>query len=209
MDPLAIVQPRELSHSLNSKFEAGRGIRRSLNALLPETIRILSIDPVADDFHARYSATSKIYHYHVQLDPIFSPFERLYRWQPPFRIDLPRLRDLARASIGKRDFRSFSNRKDDDTIRHLMRLDIVEQEGGIRLEYEGDGFLYKMVRNLTGTLLAYSAEKGAEDLEKVFTARDRRAAGAAAPAQGLFLMQVIYTPSSSKAPKRIDSKPRG
>ena len=167
-------------------------LRRSLNALLPETIRILSIDSVADDFHARYSATSKIYHYHVQLDPIFSPFERLYRWQPPFRIDLPRLRALASGCIGKRDFRSFSNRKDDDTVRHLMRLDIVEQEGGIRLEYEGDGFLYKMVRNLTGTLLAYSAEKGQEELEKVFAARDRRAAGAAAPAQGLFLIQVIY-----------------
>lgn len=162
----------------------------SLNALLPNSIRILSIEPVESDFHARYRATSKIYHYHLALNPI--PFHRLYRWYvPPFDPTL--LKALACECLGERDFTSFSNRRDPDSIRHLMRLDLVEQEGGFRLEFEADGFLYKMVRNLTGTLLLLTQKKAPlSRINEIFQAKDRRAAGPAAPARGLFLVRVIY-----------------
>ena len=177
-------------------------LRFSLNALLPPDIRILEVEPVADLFHARYSASSKIYHYHLHLDPISDPFTRLYRHQVFGPCDLVQLQRGAKEFLGTRDFISFANTKETpqiDALRTLYRLDTVEQKGGIRLEFEGDGFLYKMVRNITGTLLDVAAGKlHASQIPAIFEARDRRKASFAAPAQGLFLVQVIYPGSSSQ-----------
>ncbi len=170
--------------------------RLSLNALLPHDIRILQIDPVPDLFHARYSAKRKIYHYHLHLDSIADPFARLYRTQIFSRLDLSLLKEATRLFLGTHDFISFANQKKtvpDDTIRTLYRLDAIDQPGGIRLEFEGDGFLYKMVRNITGTLLDIATHKLAlSEIPAILASRDRKKAGQAAPPQGLFLMQVIY-----------------
>ena len=169
-------------------------LQSSLNALLPPDIRILSLAPVAPDFHARYSATAKIYHYHLHLDPVADPFTRLYCHHVFGPFDLQMLETAARQFIGTHDFTSFSNVKEvaqTDTVRTLTRIDAVQQPGGIRLEFEGDGFLYKMVRNITGTLLEAAASKPV-DIDQIFAAKDRRQAGPAAPAQGLFLVEVKY-----------------
>jgi tRNA pseudouridine38-40 synthase len=177
--------------------------RLSLNALLPPDIRILQIDPVSPDFHARYSASSKIYHYHLHLDAVIDPFVRLYRHQVFGPFDLNRLTEAIPYFLGTRDFLSFSNEPtrgsaSRDSVRTLFRLDPVEQKGGIRLEFEGDGFLYKMVRNITGVLLDVASGKlRCEDLAPIFAARDRREASFAAPPQGLFLMEVKYPHSHS------------
>ena len=173
-------------------------LRLSLNALLPPDIRILEIVPVDPDFHARYSALSKVYHYHLHLSPISDPFTRLYRHRVPGPFDLSHLKAAAAQFLGTHDFTSFANVKEKeqtDTIRTLLRLDIVEQKGGLRLEFEADGFLYKMVRNLTGTLLEAAAGKlNPEEIPLLFAARDRTQAGPAAPSQGLFLFHVKYAP---------------
>ena len=80
-----------------------------------------------------------------------------------------------------------------DPIRTLTRLDIVEQEGGVRLEFEGDGFLYKMVRNITGALIDVGSGKLAPaDIAAIFAAKDRRKAASTVPPSGLFLMRVEY-----------------
>ncbi len=173
-------------------------LRLSLNALLPPDIRILAIDPAASDFHARYSAVSKIYHYHLHLDPVTDPFARLYRHQVYGPFDLARLQSAIPCFLGTRDFFSFANEPhrgsaSRGSIRTLFRLDAIEQKGGIRLEFEGDGFLYKMVRNITGTLLDAAAGKlHPGEIANIFEARDRRFAGAPAPAHGLFLIEVKY-----------------
>lgn len=171
-------------------------LRLSLNALLPPDIRILEIIPVAPNFHARYSATSKIYHYHLHLDPVSDPFTRLYRTQVFGPFDLSLLQQGTHCFLGTHDFTSFANVKPQpttDTIRTIKRIDVVNQKGGIRLEFEGEGFLYKMVRNMTGTLLELAAGKiGLEEIPQTLAARDRKAAGPAAPAHGLFLMEVLY-----------------
>jgi tRNA pseudouridine38-40 synthase len=171
-------------------------LRLSLNALLPYDIRILQIDRSAPDFHARYDATSKIYHYHLHLDPVIDPFVRLYRHQVLQRFDLERVQEAIPHFLGTKDFCSFSNvpSKPRASIKTLLRLDIALQKGGIRLEFEGDGFLYKMVRNIVGALLDVGSGKlKAEEIPKIFSANDRRAASsAAAPPQGLFLMEVRY-----------------
>ncbi len=176
-------------------FEAPR-LRASLNALLPSDIRVFEIEPVDADFHARYSAIGKVYHYHLHLDPISDPFSKLYRHQVFGPFDLEKIRSGSQYFLGTHDFTSFANVKEEaqtDTIRTIKRLDIVEQKGGVRLEFEGDGFLYKMVRNITGTLLDIAAGKlEPAEIPRILSARDRKQARFAAPPQGLFLYKVLY-----------------
>lgn len=179
----------------DTHFDPSR-LRISLNALLPPDIRIFQIEPTFPDFHARYSAQSKIYHYHLHLEPISDPFTKLYRHQVFGPCDLNELKLGAKAFLGTHDFTSFANTKEEaekDAVRTIYRLDVVEQKGGVRLEFEGDGFLYKMVRNITGTLLDVAAGKiDPLQIPQIVAARDRRKAGQTAPARGLFLMEVVY-----------------
>ena len=170
----------------------------SLKARLPKEIRILKIEQVASDFHARYGASSKIYHYHLHLSPILDPFSALYRFQVRDRIELEALSQAAKLFLGTRDFTSFANEAhrgsaSHDPVRTLMRFDVVEEKNGARLELEADGFLYKMVRNLVGTLLEVARGNiTPSQLEEIFAAKDRRKAAMALPPHGLFLSQVNY-----------------
>jgi len=170
----------------------------SLNALLPKEIRILSVEEVAPDFHARYSARSKIYHYHLHLSPISDPFLAPYRFHVLGHIEIASLQEATKLFLGTRDFTSFANEAHrgsaaHDPVRTLTRFDLMEEPDGVRLELEGDGFLYKMVRNLVGTLLDVARGKiTPAQLEAIFAAKDRRKASMALPAHGLFLMQVKY-----------------
>ena len=173
-------------------------VKHSLNALLPSDIRIFHIESVAADFHARYSALSKTYHYHLHLDPISDPFVHRYRHHVRGLCNLNHIAAAIPHFLGEHDFFSFANKglngsASRDSIRTLSRIDLVEQKGGIRLEFEGDGFLYKMVRNITGTLLDVgSGVLAPSDIPAIFEAKDRRKARFTAPPQGLFLIAVRY-----------------
>lgn len=170
----------------------------SLNALLPDDIRILLMEEIDLDFHARYSAESKTYHYRLHLDPIPNPFKHRYAYRVPHPVDLSLLKEAATHFLGTHDFTSFANEATRGTAAHdptrtLYRLDVIEEEGGARLEFEGDGFLYKMVRNIVGTLLDVCAGKIDKDcLPAILAAKDRRQAGRAAPPHGLYLVNVKY-----------------
>lgn len=166
----------------------------SLNALLPPDIRILQIEPVAPDFHARYSAKAKIYHYHLHLDPVSDPFTELYCHQVFGPFDRVLLKEGAKEFLGTHDFSSFANVGSvEDKVRTIYRLDVVEQKGGVRLEFEGSGFLYKMVRNITGALLKVaSGQIAPQEIRAILAKKDRKAAAATAPAKGLFLFAVLY-----------------
>lgn len=170
----------------------------SINSLLPKDIRVREVLEASPDFHAQYSALGKSYHYHLHLDRVLDPFQRLYRWHVRERICLDVLKKAAQLFVGVHDFTTFANESHagsaaHDPVRTLRRLDVVEQPGGVRLEFEGDGFLYKMVRNITGTLLEIAAaKKSIEEVPILLRAKDRRRAGQAAPPQGLFLMRVDY-----------------
>ncbi len=168
----------------------------SLNALLPFDIRIQKMQRASHDFHARFSATSKTYHYHLHLNSILNPFTRRLRTHYTYPINLPLMREAMQKFIGTHDFRSFTNEgssANENTTRTIKRFEMKEQDGGIRLEIEGNGFLYKMVRNIVGLLLEIaSGKRSIEDIQKIFSARDRKASGSAAPPQGLFLATVCY-----------------
>jgi tRNA pseudouridine38-40 synthase len=170
----------------------------SLNALLPIDIQALQIEQVEDSFHSRYSAKAKIYHYHLHLDRITNPFTRLYCAPILGSFSIEQLRAAIPFFLGTRDFTSFAHQAhlgsaSRDPVRTLQRIDIIEQQGGIRLEFEGDGFLYKMVRNIVGTLcdVAQGRLEGTK-IPKILDAKDRKKAGSCAPALGLFLMKVLY-----------------
>jgi tRNA pseudouridine38-40 synthase len=170
----------------------------SLNALLPTDIRILSLEEIDLAFHARFSALSKTYHYRLHLDPTPDPFKQRYAYHVPHPVDLPLLKEMTAPLIGTHDFTSFANKASHgsaakDAVRTLYRLDLIEEEGGARLEFEGNGFLYKMVRNIVGTLLDICAGKiDKEELLVLLNAKDRRRAGTAAPPHGLYLAKVKY-----------------
>lgn len=171
----------------------------SLNGMLPRDIRVLRIEEVPFQFHAQRSALSKTYHYHLWLDRVQSPFKRLYSLHVHDKIDLTLLKHAATQFIGTHDFTSFANEAHTgsaayDAVRTLERLDVISEEGGVRLEFTGNGFLYKMVRNMTGTMLEVASGKlDVSEIPKIFSARDRRQAGQAVPPHGLFLVNVKYS----------------
>lgn len=172
--------------------------RGSLNGLLPRDIRVLHVEQVPLDFHAQYSAVGKTYYYHVHLNPVQNPFGRLYSLHVREKMNCDLLQKAAQYFVGEHDFTSFANEAHmgsaaKDPVRTIKRLDFIQEEGGFRLEFEADGFLYKMVRNIVGTLLEVSTGKRQiEEIPRIFEARDRRQAGQAAPPHGLFLVKVDY-----------------
>ncbi|MBX9744157.1 MAG: tRNA pseudouridine synthase A, partial [Chlamydiales bacterium] len=177
----------------------------SLNRLLPPDIRGMKIEPVDPDFHARYSALSKTYHYYLHLDKISDPFTIKTRYQVFKRLHFDLLEQAAQKFIGIHDFTSFTNEPQRgsvarDPIRHLKRLDVFPIEKGVRLEFEANGFLYKMVRNITAALIECACGKVPPSrIKEIFDAKDRRKAFFTAPPQGLFLMHVQYQETTPHA----------
>jgi tRNA pseudouridine38-40 synthase len=173
-------------------------LRGSLNGILPQDVRILRVLPASNEFHARYAATGKIYHYELQLGSVLPPFKRLYCYQVKPKIDIFILREAANHFVGTHDFTSFANEAHlgsaaKDPVRTIHRLDVVVDGDAVSLRFEGDGFLYKMVRNITGTLLECAMGKfELAKIPEIFEGKDRRLAGASAPPQGLFLVKVHY-----------------
>jgi tRNA pseudouridine38-40 synthase len=184
--------------STSSSFE-DRKLLHSLNSILPKDIRIEKIESVDSHFHARYSALGKTYHYHLHLGPTLNPFQRLYALHIRYPLDIPLLKQAAKCFLGTHDFSSFANDAKrgsaaKNAIRTLYRLDIFQEKDSLRMEFEGTGFLYKMVRNIVGTLLEIARGKmKLEDLPHLFFSKDRRQAPQAAPALGLFLVKVNYS----------------
>jgi len=171
---------------------------RSLNGLLPPSIRILSIEQAKEGFHAQKSALSKEYHYHLCLQEVVLPFDRPYVWHCRYKVDFDLLSKSATYFVGTHNFKAFANERGPGSRpksyeRTISRLSVIETEIGARLEFEGSGFLYKMVRNITNMMVAVSSGKyPLSAIKKVMASKDRRKAPHAAPAQGLFLMKVTY-----------------
>lgn len=171
----------------------------SLNSLLPADIRVLDIAMQSDDFHARYSAIGKVYKY--QIDTVYDPFNRLYSWYVGYKMDLDLMQRALNKMIGKHDFKGFANESHSgsaahDSIRTITRAELVQKGSELSIWFEGDGFLYKMVRNLVGTAVDIArGQLPIETIDTVFETLDRSKAGQAAPPHGLTLMQVVYPPN--------------
>lgn len=173
-------------------------VLKSLNGLIPSDIRIVSIEEVPLTFHAQLSAKTKIYHYHIVTGPIVPPFIRLYAYHHRQPLDIALFQKAAQCFVGTHDFTTFANSASEGSaannpVKSIYRLDVVPTDYGLRCEFEGNGFLYKMVRNIVGTLTDIAkGTMSLDHIEALFKAKDRKKAPKAAPACGLFLMQVRY-----------------
>lgn len=188
----------QVAHFDTTRSPDLRKFHYSLNGLLPHDIRIVSVEEEDSSFHAQYSALSKTYRYRLDLSPVLSPFKRRYVWHLPYFRSPEYLKEAARYFLGTHDFTSFANEAHrgvaaKDPVRTLTRLDVLEENGEMILEFEADGFLYKMVRNMVGTLVECGlGKRSSTTLPDLFLAKDRRLAGLAAPPQGLTLVKVVY-----------------
>jgi tRNA pseudouridine38-40 synthase len=168
---------------------------KSINSLLPNDIRIISLEEVSLDFHARYSAKEKIYHYHITTDKVQSPFERGYCLHYTFPIDIEKLLAAIPYFIGTKNFSSFANElsPNKNPVKTIYELSFIKTKSGFILKFRGDGFLYKMVRNITGTLLDIARGKiNFEILPLIFEKKSRVFAGKTAPPHALFLETIVY-----------------
>jgi tRNA pseudouridine38-40 synthase len=167
----------------------------ALSTNLPPAIQIKSVRRAKPDFHSRFGATGKIYRYHVHLGDA-DPFTRPYCWQYFKPLDVAAMRAAAAVLLGEHDFRAFTasnGPEKEDTVRHLRRLEITQRGRTLRITAEADGFLYKMVRSLVGTLVdAGWGKLDAAQVRDILRSRKRTAIVQTAPPQGLFLVKVFY-----------------
>lgn len=171
-------------------------LRKALNCQLPPAIRVVEIEEVAADFHARYSATAKTYEYRWWRDEVCPPFERRYIWHHPYPLDEAAMVRAALMFEGEKDFCSMATKNGGDLLSTVRTIYSSKLERvGPRLIYRvrGSGFLYNMVRNIVGTLVDVGrGNTTAASIESILAAADRGAAGPTAPAVGLFLVNVEY-----------------
>jgi tRNA pseudouridine38-40 synthase len=173
------------------------GLRRGLNARLPEDIRVMRADEAKASFHARSDARGKDYRYRFALAEVVSPFDAPFVWPVRGRPDLGAMRRAARGFEGRHDFTSLApaDCELEDRVRTLGPIAVEEEKAGsgILLSVRGDGFLRHMIRTLAGTVLeAGLGKRDPDSIPAVLRARDRRAAGVRAPARGLTLVRVLY-----------------
>ena len=170
-------------------------VQNYLNRYLPEDVAVVEVVEVGERFHARLSATGKEYRYHIRMGSVPDVFARKYQYRVEEPLDIPAMERAAGYLTGKHDFRSFcgNRRFKKSTVRDVFHIGVEVCGSDLTLIYRGDGFLYNMVRILTGTLLEVGlGQRTPESMVDILEARERTAAGKTAPAQGLVLQQVFY-----------------
>ena len=168
---------------------------------LPPQVRIRSVKEVPLDFHTRYDAIGKAYTYVMNLG-LETPFSGRYSMLADPRQDINAMREAAKHLIGTHDYSSFvAERKNiDDAVRTIYDIRIQDFGNFRCITFIGNGFLYKMVRNLVGTLDAVGMHRITPlDAKHILEARDRTIAPDTAPSQGLFLMKVFFEPEDPRS----------
>jgi tRNA pseudouridine38-40 synthase len=174
---------------------------KALNNVLPTSVRVLQIAEVPPDFHARHAAKAKTYRYRIYRETICPPFLARYVWHYPYPLDEGAMRSAALFLVGEHDFTSFAavdpeRGREGEPPSNVRRIFSSSWErSGEELVYSvrGTGFLHHMVRNLVGTfILVGKGTMQPEDIARILAARNRSAAGATAPASGLYLVNVEY-----------------
>lgn len=202
-------------HALEQVAHFESGSRRSerawvmgANCRLPRDIRILWVLPVADDFHARYGARSRAYRYLIYNETVASALfhdQSAWEYRP---LDHEIMHQCAQILLGEHDFSSFraAGCQSKSSSREVQEVSVTRQGGLVILDIKANAFLYHMVRNIAGSLIAVGAgELDIAGFTRIFEARDRKLAAATAPATGLYFLQALYDeryklPTSVKKP---------
>lgn len=166
-----------------------------MNNALPDDIRVLSSEEADEDFHPRFSCVAKKYSYTINTSSQANVFTKNYEWQYKKPLNIIAMREAAIHIVGKHDFRSFmtTGPEMETTVREVFSLDIEEDGDYIRIYIKADGYLYNMVRIITGTLVHVGEGRiKPEDIPGIIEKKDRSYAGPTAPPQGLALYEIYY-----------------
>jgi tRNA pseudouridine38-40 synthase len=170
----------------------------ALNGLLPPAIRVMRCRFVSEAFHARFSATGKIYRYRIWNAAVLPPFESGRAWHVVRSLDFDRIVSAAKEFCGEHDFASFSANRgtpEEEAVRIIRAVRVRRSGPCISVEFDGDGFLYKMVRMMVGTLVRIGlCESSPQEIKGRLQSPRKtiRRGRIAAPADGLFLVRVGY-----------------
>ena len=170
-------------------------IMNYVNQYLPEDIAVLSVTEVSERFHSRLNAKRKTYLYRIRNTQVRNVFQRRYVHVFTKKLDLQAMQRAAGYLEGTHDFKAFSTKKKmkKSTVRRIDRIEITKKDGEIQFLYEGNGFLYHMVRIMTGTLLEVGeGKREPEEMHKILELGKRENAGELEPGCGLTLVRVEY-----------------
>jgi tRNA pseudouridine38-40 synthase len=179
----------------------GPTLMRALNANLPPAVRVFDVRVMPDDFHARFSATGKVYEYRLWNGPAVPPTLRLYVWHVPQPLDVAAMQLAADAIPGEHDFSAFqgAGSTTHTTVRRVRSARwLTNADGALVFEIAGEGFLRHMVRSLAGTLIEIGhGRRKPGDIGRLLASPQRADAGRTAPPEGLFLVKVEYHTQTS------------
>jgi tRNA pseudouridine38-40 synthase len=168
----------------------------ALNGSLPPTIRVLRCQRVSKSFHARFSAKGKIYRYRIWAAPVLPPLEYERAWHVTAPLDFALMNSAVKPFVGTQDFVGFSanrGRRAEDTIRTIHSITMRKRGPCVTLDFDGNGFLYKMVRLIIGTLVqCASGQRDLAEISQQLAGRHPDPSRFVAPAGGLFLVRVRY-----------------
>ena len=190
-----------LGQTASFRLPAGRpvpsceALLSQINRYLPEDIRALSCVQKDERFHARLLAKSKIYEYRIDNGIWADVFSRRYALHISEPLDKDAMERAASLLVGTHDFKSFcsNQRMKKSTQRTLYQIELIRREPILTIRYRGSGFLYHMVRILTGTLIEVGLhQRPAEEMPAILQGKNRALAGYTVPPQGLFLVSVSY-----------------
>ena len=182
-------------HFVSEKEKDLKQLTYALNKMLPEDIKIISLEKVDDDFHARYSAKQKVYEYRIALNNK-DPFQNDLAYVYPMKFDLDLFKQALQKFVGKHNFQDFSSKEEDENgfIREIYEIKVEQNDDLVIARFIGNGFMRYQIRNMIGT--AISVASGKENLlfidyhlkeDKV-----REIVSYKAPASGLYLIKVVY-----------------
>jgi tRNA pseudouridine38-40 synthase len=188
----------QTAHFITDSMLDEKTILYKLNQLLPSSVRILEIKRVDMDFHARFDVIKKTYRYQIFNEKIMSPFDMQTHWHIPYALNLDLMKQACNKLIGTHDFKAFAAKNTQgvasvDSVRHLEAFELLIEGPYIHFELTSKGFLYKMVRNLVGSVIEIGLEKKPLSIiDDALKTGNRSLLGATAPPEGLFLKEVIY-----------------
>jgi tRNA pseudouridine38-40 synthase len=171
----------------------------SVNSMLPKDIVVLDLEEAPEAFHPTLDCVGKEYHYTLSLGSVCLPQHRYTSWHYHYPIDMEVLKEVSKCLIGTHDFAAFCNVKKNESYESTIREveDIVVEKSGenlLTIKVMGKKFLYKMVRNIVGTLVwAASGRMDPSSVQEILRNKDRTLAAMTAPAQGLTLFKVNYS----------------
>ncbi len=187
-----------LGQTANFKIENEMPIEKiplAINSKLKKSIRVKSAEEVDERFHSRYNCKGKKYRYVINNAPIESALYRDLELHISQKLDIKKMKEAIKHFLGKHDFAAFkaSGTSSKDSVREIYKAEIIEDGERIKIELTGSGFLYNMVRIISGTLLDVGLGKlEVEEISKIIESKDRNNAGITLPPQGLYLVEVYY-----------------